>query len=60
MKRYLVHNGRSELTSCLMRVGGWGQGGGEESQRREEAGFNSRMFSNILKRFSDNESSYSQ
>ena len=28
MKRYLVHNGRSELTSCLMRVGGWGQGGG--------------------------------
>ena len=59
MKRYLVHNGRSEVTSCLMRVGGWGRGG-EESQRREEAGFNSRMFSYILKRFSDNESSYSQ
>ena len=56
MKRYLVHNGRSEVTNCLMRVGGWG----EESQRREEAGFNSRMFSYILKRFSDNESSYSQ
>ena len=55
MKRYLVHNGRSEVTSCLMRVGGV-----EESQRREEAGFNSRMFSYILKRFSDNESSYSQ
>ena len=32
MKRYLVHNGRSELTSCLMRVGGWGQGGGRRAK----------------------------
>ena len=36
MKRYLVHNGRSEVTSCLMRVGGWGGGGvgGGEPKKR--------------------------
>ena len=31
MKRYLVHNGRSEVPSCLMRVGG---GGGAKEERR--------------------------
>ena len=32
MKRYLVHNGRSEVTSCLMRVGGWGGGVGRRAK----------------------------
>ena len=34
MKRYLVHNGRSEVTSCLMRVGGWGGAWGGEPKKR--------------------------
>ena len=35
MKRYLVHNGRSEVPSCLMRVGGGAGGGGGLGAKEE-------------------------